>query len=74
MSKPRTTLSTVNKLLSVLLQKLTIETGASLHNVQKIYFKILPELRITVLPTKSDSDVVFCLCINHIRRIGLIHK
>ena len=40
----------------------------------------------TVLPAKSDSDVMFCkqnnqglisidqLCINPIRRIGLIHK
>ena len=40
----------------------------------------------TVVPTKSDSDVMFCLqsitflssidhlCINPIHRIGLIHK
>ena len=40
----------------------------------------------TVLPVKSDSDVMFCLqstrdlesidyvCINPIRRLGLIHK
>ena len=42
--------------------------------------------KATVLPAKSDSDVIFCLqvitdlesidhlCINPIHRIGLIHK
>ena len=49
--------------------------------------KVKVEKRIhTVLPAKSDSDIMFCLqiirdlesidhvCINPIHRIGLIHK
>ena len=51
-----------------------------------IHFNVYNSLTFTVVPAKSDSDVIFCLqsirglestdhlFINPIRRIGLIHK
>ena len=54
-----------------------------------VYGVTVPGNQSTVLPAKSDSDVIFCLqnyhvirglesidhlCINPINRIGLIHK